>query len=260
MSSEKALNALDAAFLQVESERTPMHMGSVGIFEGDVLYDEEGHLRIDDIRRLIESRLPLVPKLRQVVSTGLLGEAPPVWIDDPNFDLVAHVLACQLPAPGTEVELRALCAEMMAAPLHRGRPMWDLTFVEGLAGHRVGLIERLHHSMADGLAAAELATVLLDLSPSLPQLDERDPWSPHVPLPVWRAAAADLLRLGGVWMRVASWGAPNADPSHHSVPSYGPVGSSDQHARHAEDRCPRLFAQSADYGVEGGGSRAVVAG
>ena len=85
--------------------------------------------------------------------------------------------------------------------------MWDLTFVEGLAGHRVALIERLHHSMADGLAAVELATVLLDLSPSPPPLDESDPWSPRVPLPVWKAAAADILRLGGVSMRVASWGA-----------------------------------------------------
>lgn len=207
MTSEVALQPLDAAFLQIESERTPMHMGSVGIFDGAALYDEDGRLRIDDIRRLIASRLTLVPKLRQVVSTGLLGEAPPVWIDDPDFDVCAHVRACQLPAPGSDVELRALCAEMLAVPLDRSRPMWDLTFVEGLAEHRVAVIERLHHSMADGLAAAELAIVLLDLSPSPHEVDDDGAWVPEPPFPVWRAAANDLLRLGGVWVRATSWGA-----------------------------------------------------
>ena len=183
-----------------------------------------------------------------------------------QFRLVVHVLACQLPAPGTEVELRALCAEMMAAPLHRGRPMWDLTFVEGLAGHRVGLIERLHHSMADGLAAAELATgACRNLSPSLPQRREGSVVSrmsrsrsggPRQPISCAWAGS------GCGWRR----GVVNADPSHHSVPSYGPVGSSDQHARHAENlsaRCLSPFSLSLSlslslsrrFGVEGGGSR-----
>jgi WS/DGAT/MGAT family acyltransferase len=207
MTSEVALHPLDAAFLQIESERTPMHMGSIGIFKGDALYDEDGRLRIDDIRRLIASRLSLVPKLRQVVSTGLLGEAPPVWIDDPNFNVCAHVRACQLPAPGSDVELRALCGEMLAVPLDRSRPMWDLMFVEGLAKHKVAVIERLHHSMADGLAAAELATVLLDLSPSPQEVDDDRAWVPEPPLPVWRAAMNDLLRLGRVWVRTTAWGA-----------------------------------------------------
>ena len=78
MTRAKALTPLDASFLHVESERTPMHMASIGIFEGRRYTMLDGNLRIQDIRGLIASRLELVPKLRQRPSRGLLGEAPPV--------------------------------------------------------------------------------------------------------------------------------------------------------------------------------------
>jgi WS/DGAT/MGAT family acyltransferase len=206
MNSEQVLSPLDAAFLHIESERTPMHMVSVGIFEGAPLLDAEGKFRIGDVRRLIASRLRLVPKLRKVAYAGLLREAPPVWVDDPTFDVSNHVRISYLSAPGSEVELRQLCASLLATPLDRTRPMWDLTFVQGLEGDKVAVIERLHHSMADGLAAAELATVLLDVSPDPAQPNDEVSWIPTAPLPVWRAAVSDLLRLGGVGVRVALWG------------------------------------------------------
>jgi WS/DGAT/MGAT family acyltransferase len=93
----------------------------------------------------------------------------------------------------------------MAIPLEPTRPLWELTFVEGLSEGRVALIEKLHHSMADGLAASELATVLLDLSPVAPQPEEVRPWRPERRPPPWRAAIDDLLRLGGLPVRVAKW-------------------------------------------------------
>jgi WS/DGAT/MGAT family acyltransferase len=206
MTSENVLSPLDAAFLHIESERTPMHMASVGIFEGSPLLDAEGRLRLGDIRRLIASRLELVPKLRKVAYVGLLGEAPPVWVDDPAFDISDHVRLRHLDPPGSELQLRQLYAELLSTPLERRRPLWDLTFVQGLADGRVAVIERLHHSMADGLAATELATVLLDISPEPVQPDDEAPWVPATPLPVWRASVDDLLRLGEVWARVAVWG------------------------------------------------------
>lgn len=205
MTPRVALTPLDAAFLHVESERTPMHIASVGIFEGGPLYDAGGSVRIEDIRRVIAGRLDLVPKLRQRPSQGLLGEAPPVWLDDPDFEISQHVRICRLPPPGTEVELRHLCAEFMAVPLNPTRPLWELTFVEGLSDGRVGLIEKLHHSMADGLAATELATVLLDLSPVPPQAEEVPPWTPDAPTPPLRAAFDDLLRLAALPVRAAKW-------------------------------------------------------
>jgi WS/DGAT/MGAT family acyltransferase len=183
-----------------------MHMASIGIFEGPPLYGVDGRLRIDDIRGLIASRLELVPKLRQCASKGLLGEAPPAWVDHPDFDIAEHVRVQRVRPPGTEVELRQLCAALMAIPLERTRPLWELIFVEGLTGGRVALVEKLHHSMADGLAASELATVLLDLSPDPPQPEKgAPPWAPAIRPPAWRSAVDDLIRLGTLPVRVAKW-------------------------------------------------------
>lgn len=206
MARVQSLSALDAAFLLAESETTPLHMASVGIFDGRHLYDAEGKFRIADIRRLINSRLALVPKLRQRACPGLLGQAPPAWLDYPDFAIEDHVRVCQLAPPATENELRRLCAQLMSVPLDRTRPLWDLTFVEGLDDSRVALIERLHHSMADGLAAAELATVLLDLSPESSPLEEPvAPWNPSASTPAWQAGGRDLLRLGAFPVRAAKW-------------------------------------------------------
>ena len=182
-----------------------MHIASVGIFDGSPFYDANGSFRIDDVRRLIASRLNLVPKLRQRAREGFLGEAPPVWADDPNFEISQHVRVRQLPPPGTELELRDLCAELMAVQLEPTRPLWELIFVEGLSEGRVALIEKLHHSMADGLAASELATVLLDLSPVPPQSVEAPPWRPDASPPPWHAALDDLLRLAELPVRWAKW-------------------------------------------------------
>ena len=103
MSQAVALSPLDAMFLQVESDRTPMHMVSIALFEAKPLLDENGNLRIEDLRRLIGSRLEMVPKLRQVARPGVLIEAPPVWCDDPAFDIANHVTRRRLSAPGCEV-------------------------------------------------------------------------------------------------------------------------------------------------------------
>ena len=205
MTHDRALSPLDAAFLHVETASTPMHIASIGLFEGAPLRTKQGTLRIDDVRRLIQSRLDLVPKLRQKAFSSLLREAPPVWLDHPEFDIAEHVRICSVPAPGAEEDLRHLCAELLAQPLDRSKPMWELVFVDGLADGRVAVLEKLHHSMADGLAAAELATILLDLSAEPSECGALPQWAPDPRLPVWRAAVDDLMRLGAIPLRVASW-------------------------------------------------------
>ena len=53
MGAATTLSGLDATLLRIESPRTPMHIASVGIFEGPPLLDDAGLLRIDDIRARI---------------------------------------------------------------------------------------------------------------------------------------------------------------------------------------------------------------
>jgi diacylglycerol O-acyltransferase / wax synthase len=175
------LTPLDASFLAMESGHTPMHMGSIGIFEGGPLHDARGCLRLDEIRAEVESRLHLVPKLRKRVRLPLVGESAPVWVDDPDFDIAAHVHQAALPEPGDEAQLLGLCARLMSCPLDRDRPLWDIWLIDGLEGGRVAMLEMLHHSVADGLAGVELATVLLDLKPRAPAPHPSDGWRPAPP-------------------------------------------------------------------------------
>jgi diacylglycerol O-acyltransferase len=198
------LGALDATFLHLESPRTPMHMGSVAIFEGGPLCDAHGRVRIEKLRADVEDRLDLVPKLRRRVRFAFFGEAAPTWVDDPDFDLAAHMRVVALPAPGTMDQLADLSAEILAVPLDMGFPLWQVWFVEGLAGGRVALIEKLHHALADGLAGVELATVLLDTSrhPRHPHLPAR-PWYPQ-PVPgALTLAVRDMAVRGATLLRGA---------------------------------------------------------
>lgn len=211
----ESLSALEASFLYLESSRTPMHFGSVAVFEAGPLVDHHGRVRIDAIRCEIEQRLHLVPKLRRSVRFPLFGQVPPVWVDDPSFDISRHVHRSALPLPGTDHQLAEVCADIMAVPLVREHPLWEMWFLEGLEGRRIALLEKLHHSLADGLAGVELATVLLDTErhPTAPPRASgvSGPWSPEPapsgtlilardfvrrssgPLRTMRSAAVDVL-------------------------------------------------------------------
>ncbi len=202
----KALTPLDSAFLYMESDHTPMHMGSIGIFEGAPLHDARGCLRLAEVRDEVASRLHLVPKLRQRVRLPPLGESAPVWVDDAEFDVANHVHQAAVPAPGDDDQLLELCAELMSYPLDRSHPLWDIWLIDGLRGGRVALLEMLHHSVADGLAGVELATVLLDLEPHLPVRHPPDDWRPE-PAPGWTTlTAAGLDRWGDALRGLAADG------------------------------------------------------
>jgi len=200
----EALSPLECLFLYLESPRTPMHTGSVGVFEGGPLRDRHGLLRLADIRREIERRLHLVPKLRRRVRFTTFGEAPPVWADDPHFDIAYHVRRAAVPAPGGEDELTGLVAEIMAVALDRERPLWELWVVEGLHGGRVGLIQKIHHALADGLASVELATVLLDGERHPPGVRRPAPvWDPRPEPPEVAVLARQVARRGAVGVHAA---------------------------------------------------------
>ncbi len=205
MSIDRSLTALDAAFLLLEDQGTPMHLASIGIFEGGSQLNERGVLRLGDLRQLVSYRLQFVPRLRQKAHAGLWHQAPPTWEDDKSFDICHHVRECRLPTPGNEAQLLQLCGDLLARPLDRSRPLWELVFVTGLVDDRVAIVEKLHHSMADGISTAELATVLLDLSPEPADLHPDFEWVPvQVPTEDERAFH-DLYHLAGVAWRVPAW-------------------------------------------------------
>ena len=190
------LTPLDSLFVRLESPRTPMHMGSIGIFEGGPLTGPDGCVRIEELRRRTEERLPLVPKLRRRLSSSPFLVLPRQWEDDPAFDVTAHVRQAAVPPPGTEEQLFELCAEILSWPLDRRRPLWELWLVEGLADGRVVVLEKLHHSVADGLGGVELAAILLDLRRHQPGPVVRpERWRPQSPPGMAELVAGDVLAL-----------------------------------------------------------------
>jgi WS/DGAT/MGAT family acyltransferase len=167
------LTSIDATFLHQEGPTSHMHIGGVLIFDGPppAFIDFLDHVR---------SRLHLVPRYRQKLSTPPLESGRPLWVDDPSFNLEYHVRHAALPSPGSEEQLFQLTARVHSQQLDRARPLWETWLVEGLEGDRFALISKTHHSLVDGVSGVDLATVLFDLEPSpAPPPTDLEPWQPR---------------------------------------------------------------------------------
>ena len=128
----------------------------------------------------VAERIHLVPRFRQVARAGLVGFAPEAWTDDRHFDLSWHVRRVALPAPAGPAELDAFVGQEMSRRLDRDRPLWELSVIEGVAGGRVGLLAKLHHAVADGMAAIAASVLLLDPGPEPLEIPPPDAdWSPR---------------------------------------------------------------------------------
>ncbi|MGH3434467.1 MAG: WS/DGAT/MGAT family O-acyltransferase [Thermocrispum sp.] len=154
------LSALDASFLYLEDNATPMHVGGVAVFERHTGFDFETALT------LIGQRLGYLPRYRQRVVQVPGNLARPVWADDADFDLNYHVRRSALPSPGSDEQLFELVARLMSRPLDHGRPLWEAYFVEGLSDDRVALVTKTHQAVVDGIGTIELGQVILDATPA----------------------------------------------------------------------------------------------
>ena len=103
-----------------------MHVGGICVFEG--------HDPREAVVQRVRERVHLIPRYAMRLDEAPLGLANPAWIDDEGFDADRHVRRVALPAPGGDAELCELVGQMLSEPLDRGRPLWQMTLVEGLAG------------------------------------------------------------------------------------------------------------------------------
>ena len=131
--------------------------------------------------RFIESKLPLIPRYLKRVVAPPFNIGLPIWEYDPEFDLRNHVREVTL-KHGTDRELKALAGKIFGKVMDRRHPLWDLTLVHGLKGDHTGLIFRMHHCLADGIAGVGLMSVLMDASPATPRLPRKKAASYHRPV------------------------------------------------------------------------------
>ena len=155
------LNPLDAQFVDAEDQdrNASFAIASIAVFEGPApTYDE--------FLQAIIRRLPTVPLYRRKLRTVPLRLGPPVWVDDPNFDIRYHVRQTALPSPGKDEQLSALMARVMSQRLDRDYPLWEYWLVLGLSKGRWALISKIHHCMVDGISGTDLYRVIFDASPA----------------------------------------------------------------------------------------------
>lgn len=171
------LSALDASFLSSESERTPMVLGLLVVYDAKPLLRADGSLDIDRIRRHVAATLPKVPCLHRRLAYSPFFRYP-VWVDAEDLDIEAHVTRAALPSPGDSELLMDLAERLYNQPLPRDRPLWEIRVIEGLRDDRFALLIRMHHSLVDGGSGLEIVHALHGMEP-----DDAEPvvedWQPQ---------------------------------------------------------------------------------
>ena len=103
-----------------------------------------------------------IPRLRQKVAEPAFGVGTPRWVHDHGFDLDYHLRRMVAPAPGDLLTVLDLAGPIAMTAFDRERPLWEFTLIDGLADGRAALIQKLHHSLTDGVGAIRMARIAFD--------------------------------------------------------------------------------------------------
>lgn len=171
----------------------PQDIGALAILDGRNLLDSSGRFRIEAARAAIQSRLHLVPRFRQLIFRPRRGFGGPVWVDAPQFDPSEHVRELPLAAPASEAEFLLTTKRLRRQRLDPSRPLWEMWFMTGLPERKIGLFVRMHHAVADGMAAMTTVGAFLDSVPDA-TIAPAKAWTPAPSPPARDLLADDVLR------------------------------------------------------------------
>jgi diacylglycerol O-acyltransferase len=172
MASFDRLSSDDGAILKLESAAITGHTCKVLVLEPG----PEGPPDLEQLRRHVDSRLWRAPRARRRVAQTPMGLAPPVWVDDPGFEIAAQVTATAAVEP-----LEATVGELMSQRLDHSRPLWHMDLVGPFDDGTTAIVWRIHHAMADGMTALRLGAEMLWDHESTRAEDPGPPWLPEHP-------------------------------------------------------------------------------
>ncbi len=185
----RQLQGMDASFVALETRNSPMHIGSILIYNPETA--PGGFVRFKDILGFLESRMQLSRTVRQRLVRVPFDLDYPYWIEDPDFDLEYHVRHVALPKPGDWRQLCIQAARIFARPLDLDRPPWEFTVIEGIdnvpgvAKGSFAMVTKVHHAAIDGMSGIDLMEAMHTLRPDEPAPDKPDKWKPErVPNPM----------------------------------------------------------------------------
>jgi diacylglycerol O-acyltransferase len=98
---------------------TPFQLGLLGVFDAGRWRRTDGTVAVEDLARELAARANGVPQLRRRVLWTRRGEGRPVWVEDPAFNIAAHVGSGTLPAGD---DLLTWAANRSIRPLDLDRP------------------------------------------------------------------------------------------------------------------------------------------
>lgn len=188
------LSGLDQAFLCLEHGSRPMHLGAV------LMFDPPRPTIPTRLVRLLAERAERVPRLAHAARERWWPPASMEWTPDPEFSAAEHVHVRTLTGSDRSEEFAGVVASVMAKPLPRGRPPWQLHVLTGLAGGRFALLVKLHHALADATGAGPMIAALLDDAPT--QVDDALPGSTGA---LDRGAASLTGRASAILRSGADW-------------------------------------------------------
>lgn len=184
----RQLNGIDVSFLNMETPTTFGHVSSVTIYDPT---DAPGGAGLEATKEIILERIDQLAPFRRRLVEVPLGLDLPYWIEDPHFDIDFHVRHHAIPPPGNPEQLAEAVSRIIARPLDRTRPLWELYVIEGLDnGTRIAQLTKVHHAAIDGAAGAMMLAALLDLDPSARPTGRPVSWEPEA-IP----SDEELLRL-----------------------------------------------------------------
>lgn len=157
----KMLTGVDGAFLHLETPATPMHVGSLHVFDLPSGYQGDFHA---DIKRQMRKRLHIAPVFTHKLAAMPLQFSNPVWVEEKKVDLAYHIQHVTLPSPGSQAQLEDCTARLHSELLDRSRPLWQLAIIDGLQTGQVAYYIKVHHAVLDGQAGVLLAQALFDTS------------------------------------------------------------------------------------------------
>ena len=166
---------MDAGFLYMETPSLHMHTLKIGVIDPAGV---SGGYTFDRFRDELSKRLHLLPPFRRRIVEVPRGIHHPMWIEDPDFELGRHLKRAEVPMPGGTREMDAVIGEIASTPLKRDRPLWEIWALEGLQDGHVAFVAKIHHALADGVAAAALMANILSVDP--------EPADPAPPAEPWR--------------------------------------------------------------------------
>lgn len=232
------LSAQDAQFLYLQSGGVLTQVMAVFIYDPSTA--PGGAMRFEDVVRHVESRLDTSPLFRRKLHRLPFDMDHPYWVEDPHFDVEAHISHAALPEPRDWRALCTMAARHFSKPIDMTRPLWDMLVVEGLdridgvAPGSFALFYRIHHSAIDGVSAMYAFAALHDRDPAgTPAVDAPPPtqdlgekpdaatvmsraWSANLASPVKMVDA--VMKLSPALMSAAQARLTSPDAEKTSVP------------------------------------------